>query len=103
MHSGAPPDPDGDDDKDDNKEDKEDDDKMTGMTWMTRKAVGRYSTQQPASANKEGGLKMDLKGGCTRTDDARWRRREKRPRNNQPANRSKWEKRRQYGQEAVGH
>jgi len=46
-------------------------------------------TQQPAGANKEGGSRMDARGGCATKGDARRRMRYNRQRDNQPANRGK--------------
>jgi hypothetical protein len=48
-------------------------------------------SQQPAGADEEGGSRMDARDGCATKGDARQRRRDKRQRDNQPANRGKWE------------
>ena len=66
---------------------------MMWITWMTRKAVQQNSTRQPDGVNKEGGLRMDMRGSCKTTGDARQRWHGKRQRDNQPANRGKWEER----------
>jgi len=47
--------------------------------------------QQPAGANEEGGSRMDARGGRATKGDARRRRRYKRQRDKQPANRGKQE------------
>ena len=48
-------------------------------------------TQQPASADEEGGSRMDARDGCATKGNARWRQRDKRRRDNQPANSGKRE------------
>ena len=58
-------------------------------------AVRQDATQQPAGANEEGGSRMDGRGGCVTKCNVRRRWRDKRRRNNQPANRGKREEIRQ--------
>ena len=52
-------------------------------------AVRQDATQQPAGANEEGGSRIDGRGGCVTKGNVRRRWRDKRRRDNQPANRGK--------------
>ena len=56
------------------------------VVGQEEEAVRQDATQQPAGANEEGGSRMDARGGCATEGDARRRRRDKRRRNDQPAN-----------------
>ena len=58
-------------------------------------AVRQDVTQQPANTNEEGESRMDARGSCATKGDARRRQRDKRRRDNQPANRGKREEMRQ--------